>query len=86
MIPMREFPTSETTKIKLKATVFPVFTAVEFRLEQFQEPFHGAVPFVVVFMSTTLPVSLQVCSGKALRFFSSRLLPVVTLNAVLIKY
>ena len=61
MTPTREFPTSETTKIKLKAMVFPSFAAAEFRLEQLQE----LNPFVVVFMSTTLPVSLQVCSRKA---------------------
>ena len=62
MTPMREFPTSETMRIKLKAMVFPVFAAAEFiRLEQFQE----LNPFVVVFMSTTIPVSLEVCSRKA---------------------
>ena len=49
---MREFPTSETTRIKLKAMVFPVFAAVEFiRLKlQLQE----LEPFSVTFMSVSL--------------------------------
>ena len=51
---MREFPTSETTRIKLKAMVFPVFAAAEFiRLElQLQE----LEPFVVAFVSVQLEV------------------------------
>ena len=68
MTPTREFPTSETTKIKLKAMVSPIFAAAEcFRLEQLQE----LNPLVVVFMSTTLQVSLQVYSRKALMLFNS---------------
>ena len=47
---MREFPTSETTRIKLKATVAPTFTASGFiRLEQFVEELD---PFAVVFKLT----------------------------------
>ena len=46
---MRKFPTSETTRIKLKATVSPTFSASGFiRLEQLQE----LDPFAVVFMIT----------------------------------
>ena len=46
---MREFPTSETTRIKLKATVAPTFSASGFiRLEQLEE----LDPFAVVFMLT----------------------------------
>ena len=54
MIPMREFPTSETTRIKLKAMVFPVFAAAEFiRLKlQLQE----LEPLVVAFVSVQLEV------------------------------
>ena len=51
---MREFPTSETTRIKLKTMVFPVFAAAEFiRLKlQLQE----LEPFVVAFVSVQLEV------------------------------
>ena len=46
---MREFPTSETTRIKLKATAVPTFSASGFiRLEQLEE----LDPFAVVFMLT----------------------------------
>ena len=46
---MREFPTSETTRIELQATVAPTFSASGFiRLEQFEE----LDPFAVVFMLT----------------------------------
>ena len=46
---MRTFPISETARIKLRATVSPIFPASGFvRLEQLQE----VDPFTVVFMFT----------------------------------
>ena len=46
---MRKFPISETARIKLRATVSPIFPAFGFiRLEQLQE----LDPFTVLFMLT----------------------------------
>ena len=46
---MRKFPISETARIKLRATVSPIFPAFVFiRLEQLQE----LDPFTVLFMLT----------------------------------
>ena len=51
---MREFPISETTRIKLKAMVFPAFAAAEFiRLELHLQELE---PFVVALVSVQFSV------------------------------
>ena len=67
---MREFATSETTKIRQKVTVPPIFDAVEFNWsKQLQDPLD---PFAVEFMLSFFDVSTEsyTCSQVTLNYCS----------------